>query len=165
MADGREIVTKGKLLLANNVSNCVFVEMYFLSTQDQILNKLLYGNLHWLIVEKKLPVKRSIDSGPYSSDQLELLYNQRLRALDVMPYTNVVLAFLNVSDSWELFELYKAYRKARLSVVNIASNYLPAVDRYGSQLIVRRKLVDRRRNLQGFAMPCGTAVRPHCYLT
>ncbi|EAA10453.4 AGAP004969-PA [Anopheles gambiae str. PEST] len=82
-----------------------------------------------------------------------------------MPYTNVVLAFLNVSDSWELFELYKPYRKARLSVVNIASNYLPAVDRYGSQLIVRRKLVDRRRNLQGFAMPCGTATTSPEYFT
>uniref|UniRef100_A0A182JPH8 Ionotropic glutamate receptor C-terminal domain-containing protein n=1 Tax=Anopheles christyi TaxID=43041 RepID=A0A182JPH8_9DIPT len=131
---------------------------------DVTLNKLFLGNLHWLIVEKLSPAERAVNSESCTTEgfpyQLELLYNERFRKLDAMPYTNVVVAFQNVPGSWELFEIFKPFRNARLSVENIASNYLPVIDSLASlerQPIGRKQSVDQRRNLQGFAMPCGTA--------
>uniref|UniRef100_A0A182PGB3 Ionotropic glutamate receptor C-terminal domain-containing protein n=1 Tax=Anopheles epiroticus TaxID=199890 RepID=A0A182PGB3_9DIPT len=77
-----------------------------------------------------------------------------------MPYTNVVMALQNALGSWDMYEIFKPYRKAHLSVEGIASYYTAAVNSSVSlrkQLFLQRKNTHRRRNLQGFAMPCGTA--------
>ncbi|XP_052895801.1 ionotropic receptor 75a-like [Anopheles moucheti] len=131
---------------------------------EHALNKLLVGNLHWLIVENPVLLERrpTSESGIIGGlpAPLELLYNERFRTLEAMPYTSVVLAFPNAAASWELQELFKPYRKALLSMESIASNYTPTIDGYEEfreRLVNRRDNAGRRRNLQGFAMPCGTA--------
>uniref|UniRef100_A0A182WM32 Ionotropic glutamate receptor C-terminal domain-containing protein n=1 Tax=Anopheles minimus TaxID=112268 RepID=A0A182WM32_9DIPT len=126
---------------------------------DHVLNQLLVGNLHWLIVEKRVTTSESeiIDRLPLP---LEVLYNERFRTLEVMPYTSVVLAFPNAAGTWELRELFKPHRKAVLSMENIASHYTPTVDGHEvlwKLLVMRGNNAGWRRNLQGFAMPCGTA--------
>uniref|UniRef100_A0A182QI09 Ionotropic glutamate receptor C-terminal domain-containing protein n=1 Tax=Anopheles farauti TaxID=69004 RepID=A0A182QI09_9DIPT len=125
--------------------------------REQEVNKLLLGNVNWLILEKRVPEFEGTDRLP---PQLELLYNERFRTLELMPFTNVVIAFQGGEGSWELREVFKPYRKALLSVDSIASEYDPSVvgrARSDERMLFRGRDLKHRRNLQGFAMPCGTA--------
>ncbi|XP_049297019.1 ionotropic receptor 75a-like [Anopheles funestus] len=153
-------VSQGGLLIDASCGT----EMSEFWQMDHSLNQLLVGNLHWLIVENRIPMEKVTTSERELIDELplpmELLYNERFRTLEALPSTSVVLAFPNAAGSWELRELFKPYRKAVLSMENIASNYMPTVAGYGAlgqQLKIRGNNAGRRRNLQGFSMPCGTA--------
>uniref|UniRef100_A0A182T3P3 Ionotropic glutamate receptor C-terminal domain-containing protein n=1 Tax=Anopheles maculatus TaxID=74869 RepID=A0A182T3P3_9DIPT len=133
-------------------------------TMDHELNQLLLGNLHWLILEANLPSESrpgsAFDELPF---RLELLYNERFRTLEVMPYTSVVLAYQNAAGNWDLRELFKSYRKAVLSMEIVASNYTAMFGVFGDESLSRQLMLRtnngarRRRNLQGYSMPCGTA--------
>ncbi|XP_053674086.1 ionotropic receptor 75a-like [Anopheles nili] len=127
---------------------------------DRTLNALLVGNLHWLIVDASLETAYGTNGTIGVPPELEQLYNDWFRQLELVPYTNVVVGFRNTARRWELREVFKPYRKAMLSADLIISNYTPSEnnpERLRKSLAVREITASRRRNLQGFAMPCGTA--------
>ncbi|XP_050072691.1 ionotropic receptor 75a-like [Anopheles maculipalpis] len=155
-------MSQGGLLI--DVSSCATL-MSELWQMDHELNKLLLGNLHWMILERNVSLERENTSESEIVDglppRLELLYNVRFRTLEMMPYTSVVLAFPKATGKWEVWELFKPYRKAVLSKENITSNYTPTVNGHETlsrQLMARRNIEVRRRNLQGYSMPCGAAI-------
>uniref|UniRef100_A0A182N1X7 Ionotropic glutamate receptor C-terminal domain-containing protein n=1 Tax=Anopheles dirus TaxID=7168 RepID=A0A182N1X7_9DIPT len=152
---------KGGLLIDATCEDVATTQIW---QEEGVVNKLLLGNVYWLVLEKRFSFEPLMDSESVDTDrlppQLELLYNERFRTLQLMPFTNVVIAFQNAAGSWELREVFKPYRKANLSAESIASRYVPSGlgrARSGERMLYRGRDVGQRRNLQGFAMPCGTA--------
>uniref|UniRef100_A0A182IYW2 Ionotropic glutamate receptor C-terminal domain-containing protein n=1 Tax=Anopheles atroparvus TaxID=41427 RepID=A0A182IYW2_ANOAO len=132
-----------------------------MSQMGRELNKLLVSNLFWLFVENpSVTADRTAEGLPR---EMYELYNDRFHPLETMPYTNVVIGLRNAAaDNWTLVEVYKPHRNARLTTELIVTGYEPGCD--GEKLLRKRLSVLRgqhaakRRNLQGYSMPCGTAI-------
>ncbi|XP_058123426.1 ionotropic receptor 75a-like [Anopheles ziemanni] len=126
------------------------------------LNKLLVGNVYWLFVENP-PNDTHRMADEDLLEYLVELYNDRFRLLDTMPYTNVVIRVRSpVTDGWTLVEVFKPNRNARLVPEVIVTEYGTMC---GGESLLRKSLAKlsarsaaRRRNLQGYSMPCGMAI-------
>ncbi|XP_058064595.1 uncharacterized protein LOC131214235, partial [Anopheles bellator] len=124
------------------------------------LNKLLLGNIFWLFLEEANGTEPvTISDG--SKGTLQTLYSERLRKLQALPYTNIVIGSRNEGGCWQLFEAFRFPSQSFLVMEEIAVILQPADNveetlRAGLEHL--RKQNHRRRNMNGFRMSCAGAV-------
>ncbi|XP_055529432.1 uncharacterized protein LOC129721183 [Wyeomyia smithii] len=124
------------------------------------LNAFMRTNIYWLFLDEvRNNIEYQEDSECTIPPSIHQNYDRRFRFVDVLPTSNVVIG-VAVMKRWRLFAAYKPFWNANVVYKEIIFNNQDLLVPLNMQkaLLNFDKHAKKRRDLQGFAMPAGTAI-------